>query len=385
MALMFARLAQNFVKAGYYPTDKVTLECIVGMLRSAGPGPFRLLDPCCGEGAALADVRHGLLEAARAESNDGELAKVPAIDIEALGVEFDKERAWHAKQVLGRVIHADFHDVVVKARSIGLLFLNPPYGFGVADQANGKAGDAQAEKAERLERTFLYKSTPLLATGGILVFVVPHYALDEEMRSHLARNYQDVRVFMAPEQRFRQCVVIGRRRKAGNPSKAIQDVLARAQASVDGADVLPEAWTDAPFMVPSVTDQEFAFHAVRIDTEQLGDELQRYRGHLLWQGFENHFRQTTGACRPPLREMTPWHMALALAAGQITGRFKSEDGRVFLLKGDTYKRKQRSVATEVGEKGEVTQIVTMLDRFVPVINAIEFTPDHRLGQIVKIT
>ena len=40
---------------------------------------------------------------------------------------------------------------------------------------------------------------------------------------------------------------------------------------------------------------------------------------------------------------------------------------------------------DVDEKGDVTQTVTMLDRFVPVINAIEFTPDHRLGQIVKIT
>ncbi|MGB5860743.1 MAG: DUF6094 domain-containing protein [Pseudomonas aeruginosa] len=382
MALMFARLAQNFVKAGYYPTDEVTLERIIGMLRCTGPGPFRLLDPCCGEGTALADIRHGLLQAA---STDDAQAAGRHIDIEALGVEFDKERAWHAKQVLSRVIHADFHDVVIKARSVGLLFLNPPYGFGVADQANGKPGDADAEKAERLERTFLFKSTPLLANGGILVFVVPHYALDDEMRSHLARNYQDVRVFMAPEQRFRQCVVVGRRRKAGNPSKAVQDVLARAQASADGAPVLPEEWTDAPYLVPTVADQEFTFHAVRIDAEQLGDELQRYRGHLLWQGFETHFRQTTGACRPPLREMTPWHMALALAAGQITGRFKSEDGRVFLLKGDTYKRKQRSVATDVDEKGDVTQTVTMLDRFVPVINAIEFTPDHRLGQIVKIT
>ncbi|RCW66236.1 DUF6094 domain-containing protein [Pseudorhodoferax soli] len=382
MALMFARLAQNFVKAGYYPTDEVTLERVIGMLRCTGPGPFRLLDPCCGEGTALADVRHGLLHTAG--TADDEPAS-RTIDIEALGVEFDRERAWHAKQVLGRVIHADFHDVVIKARSIGLLFLSPPYGFGVADQANGKAGDADAEKAERLERTFLFKSTPLLANGGILVFIVPHYALDDEMRSHLARNYQDVRVFMAPEQRFRQCVVVGRRRKAGNPSKAVQDMLARAQASVDGAAVLPEEWTDAPYLVPSVADQEFTFHAVRIDAEQLGDELQRYRGHLLWQAFATHFRQTTGACRPPLREMTPWHMALALAAGQITGRFESEDGRVFLLKGDTYKRKQRTVATDVDEKGEVTHTVTMLDRFVPVINAIEFTPDYRLGQIVKIT
>jgi tRNA1(Val) A37 N6-methylase TrmN6 len=382
MALMFARLAQNFVKAGYYPTDEVTLERIVGMMRCAGPGPFRLLDPCCGEGAALADVRHGLLQAARTESNDGDLAKLPAIDIEALGVEFDKERAWHAKQVLGRVIHADFHDVVVKARSIGLLFLNPPYGFGVADQANGKAGDADAEKAERLERTFLFKSTPLLATGGILVFVVPRYALDEEMRSYLSRNYQDVRVFMAPEQRFKQCVVIGRRRKAGNPTKAIQDVRrprSTAPTCCPRCGRTHLSWCRASRPRSSRSMRCASMRSSSATSCSATGAI------CCGRGLRTNFRQTTGACQPPLREMTPWHMALALAAGQITGRFRSEDGRVFLLKGDTYKRKQRSVATEVDEKGEVTQIVTMLDRFVPVINAIEFTPDHRLGQIVKIT
>ncbi|MCW5652480.1 hypothetical protein [Hydrogenophaga sp.] len=32
-----------------------------------------------------------------------------------------------------------------------------------------------------------------------------------------------------------------------------------------------------------------------------------------------------------------------------------------------------------------TLTITMLDRFVPVINAIDFTPGDRLGQIVKIS
>ena len=80
MALMFARLAHNFIKNGYYPTDEVTLERIIGMLRCTGPGPFRLLDPCCGEGTALADIRHGLLQAA---STDDAQAAGRHIDIEA--------------------------------------------------------------------------------------------------------------------------------------------------------------------------------------------------------------------------------------------------------------------------------------------------------------
>lgn len=377
MALMFARLARNFIKNGYYPTDEETLGRIISMLRCSGPGPHRFLDPCCGEGTALADLRQGLLDAVVDEDAPGQP------EIEALGIEFDQERAWHAKRHLGRVIHSDFHDAVVKARSIGLMFLNPPYGYGVTDHANRNAGSVDAEKAERLEKTFLFKCTPLIAHGGVLVYIVPHYALDDEIRVHLARNYQDLQVFMAPEQQFKQCVVVARRGKAGNASKQVQDVLARAQAN-DAMPVLPEEWVASPYVVPAAAEQEFTFHAVRIDAPQLGDELKRYRAQLLWSNFDTHFRRSTGASRPPLRELTPWHLALSLAAGQVTGRFRSAEGREFLLKGDTFKQKQRTVSMDVNEKGEASQVITMLDRFVPVINAIEFTPDHRLGQIVKI-
>ncbi len=68
---------------------------------------------------------------------------------------------------MNRCIHADVHDVVVKPRSVGLLFLNPPYGFGVKDTQNLRQA---GEKAERLERTFLklkcpQESLPLMATA----------------------------------------------------------------------------------------------------------------------------------------------------------------------------------------------------------------------------
>lgn len=58
MALIFPRLARNFVKNGYFPTDAVTLARIMPALALADPDrPVRLLDPCCGEGAALQGLR----------------------------------------------------------------------------------------------------------------------------------------------------------------------------------------------------------------------------------------------------------------------------------------------------------------------------------------
>ncbi len=119
MALLFQRLAHNFIKNGYFPTDEVTLQRILSAL-DAGNRTVRIHDPCCGEGIALAETGHFLAS--------------QGATVTTLGIEFDQERAWHAKQLLDRVIHSDVHDVVVSARSVGLLFLNPPYGDVVSDK-----------------------------------------------------------------------------------------------------------------------------------------------------------------------------------------------------------------------------------------------------------
>ncbi|WP_234385205.1 DUF6094 domain-containing protein [Paracidovorax avenae] len=374
MALMFARLARNFVKAGYFPTDEATIECVANLLRLPEQDA-RMLDPCCGEGTALADLRRLLQERAGADDQV----------VEAYGIELDPERARHAKGLLDRVVQADMHDVIVRPRSMGLLFLNPPYGYGVTDVAAQRQLQAEPEKAERLERTFLRKTAPYLAYGGVLVYIVPHYALDDEIRAYLARNFTHLRVFSAPERRFKQCVVIGTRCRPGYASKASLQMLIDAQASEEGAPVLPDTWELEPYAIPPVPpDQEQVFHAVRIDEEQLREELARYRTSLLWEGLSQHFTQRHGACRPPLRDLTPWHLALALAAGQVVGRIEAADGRVFLIKGDTFKRKERTSTVEFDSDGNASQTVVLLDRFVPVITAIEFTPDSRLGQVVKI-
>jgi len=57
MALMFPRLARNFVRNGYFPTDKPTLERALAALAPA-TGPMCILDPCAGEGVAVAEAAH---------------------------------------------------------------------------------------------------------------------------------------------------------------------------------------------------------------------------------------------------------------------------------------------------------------------------------------
>jgi len=295
--LLFQRLARNFIKNGYFPTDEATLERVLNAL-DVGGSECRVLDPCCGEGVALAEVkRHLTLAGAK---------------INAYGIEYDRERAWHAKTMLDVVAHADVQDVYGTARSMGLLFLNPPYGDVVSD----KAGIGDNAKRDRLEKMFVRKTMSYLQVGGVMVLIVPHYVLDGDFTTLLSRSFTRILAFRSPEQKFKQVVIFGVKRKSETPEPAsVKQLLAAFEGL---APVLPESWSDEPYVVPIVVNGEpISFQTVRIDGAQLEHELAKFRTSSLWPQFGMHFRSAPLAARKPLRDLSKWHLALALAAGQI--------------------------------------------------------------------
>lgn len=364
MALIFQRLARNFIKNGYFPTDEVTLGRILNAL-DVGGLDLRVLDPCCGEGTALAEIQNHLGECG---------AKV-----ESFGVEFDPERARHAKQLLGRVAHSDVNDLFMSWRSQGLLFLNPPYGDVVSD----KAGTGERGKADRLEKIFYRKTVPWLQYGGVLVLVVPNYVLDREFAGMLARNFDQIRVYLAPETRFKQAVVFGVRRQADGIDVRAQATL-EACGRGEATETLPEDWIDEPYVVPAAPAMDIKFVAQRIDGPQLVEELTGMSGSTLWSQFDRHFKSGERGHRRPLRKLSDWHLALALAAGQISGVVESDSGRKLLIKGDTFKERDSTVSFEEREGGGQTEIQTLTDKFVPCITAIDFTPGPGYGSVVSI-
>jgi hypothetical protein len=111
MALMFPRLARNFAKNGYFPTDEPTLERILNALAPSDE-PMHIIDPCGGEGVAIAEVAHSL---GRDLTN-------------AYVVEYDDERAAHARRLVDHCLHGDFNDTLISPQAFGLGWLNPPYG-----------------------------------------------------------------------------------------------------------------------------------------------------------------------------------------------------------------------------------------------------------------
>ena len=178
-----AKLARlmNRVKMGYFPTDLTHVR----QIKSAITFPksrVNILDPCCGCGLAL-----------QAFAEDENAA--------TYGVELDRFRAEKAEKVLGRVGYGSFFHSRMNNRVFHSVFLNPPY-----------LSVIQKGGSQRAERSFLLDVMRYLMLGGLLVYIIPFYRLDESICRILAENFSGLQMYRFQESEFkkyRQVVVFG--------------------------------------------------------------------------------------------------------------------------------------------------------------------------------
>tara|TARA_B100000287_G_scaffold319878_1_gene303750 strand:- start:707 stop:1072 length:366 start_codon:yes stop_codon:yes gene_type:complete len=108
-----------------------------------------------------------------------------------------------------------------------------------------------------------------------------------------------------------------------------------------------------------------------MEPEQFADEVGRLQG--LWPALDTHLGAAQQSLRPPARALSHWHLALALAAGAISGVVTSKTGRVLVVKGDTHKEKTLQTEYTERDDGSVAETRILTDKFVPVIRAWDLT------------
>ena len=373
--LMHPRVAHNYAKAGYYPTDSETVTRVINALSIAEPHQVaRIIDPCAGEGEALNTIKQTLGSSV----------------IESYGVEYDQARAKVTASQTDYCLRSDLFDTVIEMRQFGLLFLNPPYGdmtpetyhAGHISSIDDKGGRKRLEK-EFYQRTFAY-----LAYGGVLVFIIPYTVLDEQLSTWLSSHFSELRIYQAVDKQFKQLVIFGIRTrvqaiKKEQRAKSFERLQVIYNQAKD-VEELPEVWPFEPYLIPGHSSELKHFYRVSIDPVQLADEIERLKG--LWPEFKLRMRHTQTASRAPLAKLSDWHLSLALAAGELHGVVQSPlSGRILAIRGDTYKTKKRHVETIDDGKGNITEQVILTDKFVPVIKAWDMTPDsaHK-GQLFNI-
>jgi hypothetical protein len=363
---MFRRIARNFAKAGYFPTDEPTLERCLSALEPA-PGSMCILDPCAGEGAAIAEIAHDL----------------GRNRVRTYAVEYDLDRAKNVRRLTDRCLHADLMDTFISQQAFGLLFLNPPYG----DLVRGQSGGYEFRGRARLEKLFYQRTFRLLQYDGVLIFILPVYSLDAELVGWLTRHFLELRVYRAVETKFKQVVIFGRRARqrdqVTDEARTARAMLLKAASGETEPPELPHEWPFLPYAIPSSLSEPEHFYRISLEPEQFAAEVTRLKG--LWPSMDLHLGSAQQSLRPPARALSRWHLALALAAGAISGVVRAKSGRTLVVKGDTHKEKSSTTEYTQLEDGKVAESRVLTDRFIPVIRAWDMTPGSAtLGQILTI-
>jgi hypothetical protein len=236
---------------------------------------------------------------------------------------------------------------------------------------------------ERLEKTLYRRVCGLVQPQGVMVMIVPHYAFDKDFAKVLAAHWRQVRVFLAPEQKYKQIVFFGVRGAAGETeTQSVYQQLVRIGQGELPVE-LPASWSEAAYLVPAKTVPEITMQIHRLDGKQLAEAIQCSPG--LWTQFTTRFERQSQPARRPLMDLSQWHLALALAAGQVSGLVQNDAGRSFLIRGSTYKMQQETVEFIEDDKGQLREEHTLLDRFVPVLRALDVTPGSpSYGQVLTL-
>lgn len=278
---------QSRQKLGYYPTPDRVADLVRTFL-GFPPDPFSVLDPCCGEGTALAQLT----------------ANTAAV---TYGIEIHGGRAKAARRALNHALSCGYEEARVSHASASLLFLNPPYD----DDAH-----EETEQALRTERRFLRDTHPYLVPGGTLVYLIPQRRLDPPTARLLSTWFEQLTVWRFPDpefQAFSQIAVFGIKKARG----ALDDQEQERLAGLVQTTLPPLEPAAAPFYLLPPTPPILLFRSTRPDPDLLAQEV---RASAAWRDFWESQRRLNGAgqARPPL-PLHVGHLGLLLAAGELDG------------------------------------------------------------------
>ncbi len=293
--------------AGYFPTPPEVVARIAALIRPVAygaQGVARLLDPCCGTGAALRQL-------------------TTATGGETYGIELAADRYDEAHNVLDHALLASAFSVRVGPGAFSGLLLNPPYDHD--------------EEAKRLEHAFLTATTRALCAGGLLVFIVPQRRLVTSAR-YLAGHYRDLACYRFPDgeyEAFQQVVLFGVKREEPVAAAGLRTAI--------------EAWASEPlpelpsadearlrYELPTLPAGDVLFTSLFFDPEEAAAEARRSG---LWANAALAERLWPPEERPvrPLMPLRRGHLAVLIAAGFLNNiQLRSGHKRV-LVKGRTYK------------------------------------------------
>lgn len=330
---------------GYYPTPDHLAWIISQLVHVPSERETILvLDPVAGEGTALSLICRSL-------KDRGAYVLPLAIELEKTRHEkIFRNVGCHVGPMRHTPLNADAFCVSFEPELVSVLFLNPPYDHD--------------REFRRLEERFLARFYRALLPHGVLLFVVPHYALDASAET-LGKHFDEVQAYRFPAgdfEVFKQVVVVARRRPESLSKPDTRIVAAVTKWSIDpsrlpvlgktsGGLLAPGA--SSPYMHPlKVNELDVVGLMGRIRPWETIDRLGE-RSPISGVQPEASLARTYPLATPP----RPAHIAAGIAAGIFNGAEIAPETELgcspILVKG-VFNREFRTVDRRYDKNGELS-------------------------------
>jgi hypothetical protein len=358
-------------KLGFYPASPVAIEALLKHLSPCANPVKRpdtyILDPCCGEGAAIQQIAEGL---GVAEDN------VYCVELDAGRVEATKARMPQA-HVLGP---ASYIGTQITGFSFGLAYVNSPF-------------DNELGGGRREEQTFAQIAVRQLMAGGVLVLVCPiHVVIGKRtFVEYLDSALEETCIYKFPDghRHYKEIVVIGKKRKVSLPSSALEQhgCLHQMRAQYGGyvreenipalGQPQPVHWRNGYPSYDRETDLRVwevqwgyrpgVFKKTAFTDEELTEAIQSSPLNTLLDEVP-----IPPPKRPPL-PLDKGHLGLILASGMLDGVVEGPHGP-HVVRGSSTKVQYHNKEQSRSEFNEATGAVTTKDvfsqRMVTIIRAV---------------
>jgi len=316
-------------KLGFFPAPEQAIAEVLQWVSPPGSGNApSILDPCCGKGAALAQIC-------------GALEGVP------YAIEIDSGRQEESKALLeplgGTVLEpASMLGCRCSPNTFSMIWLNPPYD----DEPGGGA---------RTEHTFLARATEWLRPGGLMCLVCPErIAADWRTMKIMCERYKDVAMTRFPEthRKYREVVVFAVKLERSNPK-------------IHSLDFPELAEPLGVYRVPAGVHPR-VFAKVELTEEDVSREI----------GRSPLVKHLTVVEEEPLPEpplpLATGHVAMLLAAGHLDGIVRPDGEAPHVVRG-TAKKMQYISSVEESETldGSVVTTTIQSEKIVLTVRTID--------------
>lgn len=194
MARLSSQLDMEYVPTDHEAVSQIAEKFADGLVAygdnyfaTSSDRPYiNIIDPCAGEGRAVAYLAGLLRDEITRESSERYSQGLHSafsddiVKVQTFGVELESERFKLARKALDRAVEADFLNTMVEPSWFDILFLNPPYDYD--------------PDFKRLEHRFLVRATEQLKSKGALIYIVPRSTLRVSV-DFLVQNYRRFNVW----------------------------------------------------------------------------------------------------------------------------------------------------------------------------------------------